>query len=144
MAGPSLLWLRDHEPDTYASARWALQPKDWLRMRLTRDVAAKPSDASATLSPYDLVADDRAYAIVEDLGLRAELLAPLVPSAGIAGTLTAEAAGNLGLGEGLPVAAGAADTAAAMLGVGLLRPRSRAAHGRHGRPDLYAEGRPRT
>src|SRR5215210_8802393 len=57
MAGPSLLWLRDHEPDTYASARWSLQPKDWLRMRLTGDVAAEPSDASATLL-YDLPADD--------------------------------------------------------------------------------------
>src|SRR3712207_3952769 len=30
MAGPSLLWLRDREPEVYASARWALQPKDWL------------------------------------------------------------------------------------------------------------------
>ena len=29
---------------------------------------------------------------------------------------------NSGCGEGLPVAAGAADTAAAMLGAGLLRP----------------------
>src|SRR5215208_2204587 len=35
MAGPSLLWLRDQEPDAYTSARWALQPKDWLRLRLT-------------------------------------------------------------------------------------------------------------
>ena len=121
MAGPSLLWLRDHEPDEYAGARWALQPKDWLRMRLTGEVAAEPSDASATLL-YDLLADDWSYAAVEDLGLRAELLAPLMPSACIAGMLEGEAAGVLGLREGLPVAAGAADTAAAMLGAGLLRP----------------------
>ena len=121
MAGPSLLWLRGHEPGYYASARWALQPKDWLRMRLTGKAAAEPSDASATLL-YDLLADDWAYAAVEDLGLRAELLAPLVPSAGVAGTLTGEAAGALGLREGLPVAAGGADTAAAMLGAGLLGP----------------------
>ena len=50
MAGPSLLWLRDHEPGNYASARWALQPKDWLRTRLTGEVGAEPSDASATQS----------------------------------------------------------------------------------------------
>jgi xylulokinase len=121
MAGPSLLWLRDNEPDEYASARWALQPKDWLRMRLTGDVAAEPSDASATLL-YDLPTDDWSYAAIEALGLRAELLAPLVPSAADAGTLAGEAAERLGLPEGLPVAAGAADTAAAMLGAGLLRP----------------------
>jgi xylulokinase len=121
MAGPSLLWLRHHEPDAYTSARWALQPKDWLRMRMTGEAATEPSDASATLL-YDLLADDWAYAAVEDLGLRADLLAPLVPSACVAGTLEGEAAGELGLREGLPVAAGAADTAAAMLGAGLLRP----------------------
>src|SRR5215210_7418756 len=121
MAGPSLLWLRDNEPGEYASARWALQPKDWLRMRLTGEAAAEPSDASATLL-YDLVADEWSYAAAEELGLRAGLLAPLMPSAGVAGTLQTEAAGDLGLREGLPVAAGAADTAAAMLGAGLLRP----------------------
>ena len=121
MAGPTLLWLREHEPDSYSSARWALQPKDWLRMRLTGEAAAEPSDASATLL-YDLLADEWSYTAVEDLGLRAELLAPLVQSAGVAGTLTGDAAGALGLREGLPVAAGAADTAAAMLGAGLLRP----------------------
>jgi xylulokinase len=90
-------------------------------MRLTGEAATEPSDASATLL-YDLLADDWAYAVAEDLGLRAELLAPLVPSACVAGTLEGEAAGELGLREGLPVAAGAADTAAAMLGTGLLRP----------------------
>jgi xylulokinase len=123
MAGPTLLWLRDYEPDTYASARWALQPKDWLRLRLTGEVAAEPSDASATLL-YDLRSDNWAHPVVEALGLRSDLLAPLVASAEVAGTLTREAAGRLGLRVGLPVAAGAADTAAAMLGAGLLRPGS--------------------
>jgi xylulokinase len=121
MAGPSLLWLRDREPDAYAAARWALQPKDWLRMRFTGEAATEPSDASATLL-YDLIADDWSYATAEKLGLRTGLLAPLIPSACVAGTLIREAAGELGLREGLPVAAGAADTATAMLGAGLLRP----------------------
>ena len=123
MAGPSLLWLRDHESDVYASARWALQPKDWLRLRLTGEVAAEPSDASATLL-YDLEYDRWDYPVVEALGLRPGLLAPLLASADVAGALTREAAGRLGLRAGLPVAAGAADTAAAMLGCGLLRPGS--------------------
>src|SRR5918993_2731390 len=121
MAGPSLLWLRDHEPDAYASARWTLQSKDWLRMRMTGEAVTEPSDASATLL-YDLLADDWAYGVLENLGLRMELLAPLVSSASVAGMLEGEAAGELGLREGLPVAAGAADTAAAMLGTGLVRP----------------------
>jgi xylulokinase len=121
MAGATLLWLRDHEPDTYAAARWALQPKDWLRLRLTGRVVAEPSDASATLL-YDLPADDWAWPLVDRLGLRSELLAPLVPSAQVAGTLHATVAAELGLPPGLPVAAGAGDTPAAALGLGLLDP----------------------
>ena len=123
MAGPSLLWLRDHEPGAYASARWALQPKDWLRVRLTGEAAAEPSDASATLL-YDLFTDGWDYAAAESLGLRPGLLAPLIASGSVAGSLTPEAAHALGVPAGLPVAAGAADTAAAMLGGGLLRPGS--------------------
>ncbi len=121
MAGPSLLWIRDHERGVYASARWALQPKDWLRLRLTGEAAAEPSDASATLL-YDLEEDGWAGGVIEALGLREDLLAPLTPSASVAGKLSKEAAATLGLREGIPVAAGAADTAAAMLGSGLFEP----------------------
>ena len=121
MAGPTLLWLRDNEPAIYKHIRWALQPKDWLRIRLTREAAAEPSDASATLL-YDLPADCWDYDAVEALGLRPDFLAPVVASSDAAGELTRKAAEHLGLREGLPVAAGAADTAAAMLGSGLLKP----------------------
>ena len=121
MAGPSLLWLCRHEPEAYGSARWALQPKDWLRLRLTGEAASEPSDASATLL-YDLVSDRWSYPVVEALGLRADLLAPLALSGEAAGELIPSAAEEIGLRAGLPVAAGAADTAAAMLGCGLLGP----------------------
>jgi len=121
MAGPSLLWLRDHESERYRIARWALQPKDWLRLRLTGEAAAEPSDASATLL-YDLESDGWSEDVIESLGLRTDFLAPLVGSADAAGTLTPEAAEHLGMPAGLPVAAGAADTAAAILGTGLWEP----------------------
>ena len=49
MAGPMLGWLAAHEPDVLRRARWALQPKDWLRMRLTGLAATDPTDASGTL-----------------------------------------------------------------------------------------------
>ena len=121
MAGPMLTWIAAHEPRTYRDARWALQPKDWLRARLTGEFHAEPSDASATLL-YDLVADRWDPEVVTALGLDAAMLAPLLPSAGaLAGTLTAAAGAELGLPPGLPVAAGAGDTAAAALGSGVVR-----------------------
>ena len=57
MAGPLLGWLAAHEPAALAAARWALAPKDWLRLALTGTAATEASDASATLL-WDLVADD--------------------------------------------------------------------------------------
>jgi xylulokinase len=119
MTGPMLKWIAENEPRTYREARWALQPKDWLRTRLTGAVHAEPSDASATLL-YDIMGDRWDLAVVSALGLDARLLAPLLASAGaVAGQLPAEAGTELGLPAGIPVAAGAGDTAAAALGSGI-------------------------
>ncbi|MBD1934434.1 MULTISPECIES: FGGY family carbohydrate kinase, partial [Cyanophyceae] len=119
MAGPTLLWLREHEPTVYTEARWALQPKDWLRLRMTGEVATEPSDASGTLL-YDVVSDNWAEDAISAQNLRCDWLPKIIPSSAIAGYLTAVASEHLGLRVGLPVIAGAADTAAAALGNGLL------------------------
>ncbi|HEY0168215.1 MAG TPA: FGGY family carbohydrate kinase [Jatrophihabitans sp.] len=122
MAGPMLAWLAAHEPATHARTRWALQPKDWLRAQLTGCFATEPSDASATLL-YDLHGDAWDTEVIEFLGLDAAILPDVLSDAGQrAGELRPHAAELLGLGAGIPVAAGAADTAAAALGSGLVQP----------------------
>jgi xylulokinase len=119
MTGPLLAWTAEHEPAAYAAARWALQPKDWVRAQLTGEFHSEPSDASATLL-YDVPRDRWDTGAAGALGLDASLLAPLLPWSGVlAGRLTPAAATELGLPAGVPVAAGAADTAAAMLGSGV-------------------------
>jgi xylulokinase len=120
MAGPLLIWLSTEQPDLYRSMRWALQPKDWLRAQLIGRFATEPSDASATLL-YDLVADGWDGELLQALDLQPETLPPVLPrSAEWAGELTEATAGSLGIRPGIPVAAGAADTAAAALGSGLI------------------------
>ena len=114
MAGPMLMWLARHRPDAYGQARWQLQPKDWLRLRLTGEVATDPTDASATLL-YDLARDAWATEVADALGLRTDLLPPIRRSTELAGHLLPEAADELGLPPGIPVAIGAADTAASLL-----------------------------
>ncbi len=119
MAGPILAWLGEHEPASMAAARWALQPKDWIRSRLTGTYGAEPSDASATLL-YDVCTENWSPEVLEALRIRADLLPAIAPhSATTAGILHEPAAQDLGLTPGIPVAMGAADTAAAMLGAGL-------------------------
>ena len=117
MAGPLLLWMSRHEPDAYRLTRWMLQPKDWLRLRLTGrgvQIATDPTDASGTLL-FDLARGAWATDVAQALGLRTDLLPEIRPPAEIAGTLLPAAAEQLGLRPGLPVATGAADTAASLL-----------------------------
>jgi xylulokinase len=121
MTGPTLLWLKKHEPEVYAGARYFLQAKDWLRLRLTGQVSTDPSDASGTLL-YNLERNQWHTALIEALELDPGRFAPVLPSSAVSGFLTARAAQDLGLPSGLPVAGGAADTAAAILGSGLLEP----------------------
>ena len=122
MAGPMMAWLGANEPTTYAATRWALLPKDWLRAQLTGRFATEPSDASATLL-YDVAADTWDAEVIDALGLDPGKLPPILARSGErAGALTADAAALLGLRAGIPMAAGAADTAAAALGSGLTDP----------------------
>jgi xylulokinase len=118
MAGPILHWLAANEPEVLSNADWALQPKDWLRLRLIGRAGSEPSDASGTLL-FDLARSSWAGPVIAGLGLPSRLLPPIGPSGAVAGLLDAAAASELGLPPGTPVAFGCADTAAALLGTGL-------------------------
>lgn len=118
MTGPMLRWVRRNEPAAYERSRIALLPKDWLRFRLTGEFTTDPSDASATLL-WDVPGDCWARDVVSAVGLEPALLPEVRGSAEAAGTVTARAAAALGLEAGVPVATGAADTAAALLATGL-------------------------
>lgn len=121
MAATALLWLRAHEAGVLRETRCVLSPKDWLRLRLTGERATEPSDASMTLL-YDMVADGWSEPVLAAIGLDPRRLAPLVASTAVAGHLRASAARAIGLPAGLPVAAGLADSAACLFGLGLARP----------------------
>jgi xylulokinase len=97
---PKLLWLRAHEPETYARIRHILLPKDYVRFRLTGERAIDAADASGTLL-YD-VADRRwSEEVCEALEIPLEWLPPAFESTEVAG---------------------AGDQAAAALGVGIASP----------------------
>ncbi|MEC5404966.1 FGGY family carbohydrate kinase [Paraburkholderia sp. MPAMCS5] len=119
MAGPLLRWIVRHEPESARRTRWALQPKDWLRVALGGAVATDPSDTCATaLADPDGVWD---AALLQRLDIPSEWFAPLGPSYAAAGVLSQHAAQALGLRAGIVLATGAADTPCAALGSGLAR-----------------------
>jgi xylulokinase len=116
MAGPVLCWLAEHEPGAVRQARWALQPKDWLRLRLTGHAATDPTDASGTLL-FDQRRDTWASDLIAALGLPADKLPEIRQPTEVAGRLLEAPATELGLPPGIPVATGAADTAAALYAI---------------------------
>src|ERR1700761_3746528 len=46
---PKLLWVREHEPKIFAATAKALLPKDYVRLRMTGDMASDMSDSAGTL-----------------------------------------------------------------------------------------------
>jgi len=97
---PKLLWLRTHEPETYARIRRILLPKDYVRYRLTGELTIDAADASGTLL-FDVAQRRWSEEVCEALEIPLEWL----PEAH----------------ESTEVAA-AGDQAAAALGVGIVEP----------------------
>jgi xylulokinase len=119
--GPTLLWLQRHRPRLVNRAVTVLLPKDFLRLRLTGEVASEATDASAT-ALFDIRYRRWSAEIVDLLGLRGDLLPPLLAPAQVAGRLLPAAGRDLGLPAGIPVVAGCADQVAQAIGNGLLDP----------------------
>ena len=115
---PKLLWLRDEEPEAYRRVRHMLLPKDYIRYRLTGEFATEASDAAGTLL-LDLEQRDWSAPILEALEIPGEWLPAVLEGPDISGRLSREVAEELGLEQGLPVAAGGGDNAAAAVGTGI-------------------------
>jgi len=114
---PKLLWLRRHEPDTYARVRHVLLPKDYVRLRLTAEHAIDAADASGTLL-LDVANRRWSDDMLDSLALPREWLPPVLESPDVSGHVGV----SNRLLQGVPVAAGAGDQPAAALGVGIDRP----------------------
>ena len=97
---PKLLWLRTHEPETFARIRHVLLPKDYVRFRLTGERLIDAADASGTLL-FDVANRRWSEEVCDALEIPLEWLPEARESTG---------------------AAAAGDQAAAALGVGVVEP----------------------
>jgi xylulokinase len=114
---PKLLWLRRHEPEVFRRIARIMLPKDYVRLRLTGEWATDVADASGTLL-LDVARRSWSTEVLDALELDPALLPPVFESPEVAGrTIACD-----NVSQGIPVAAGAGDCAAAALGVGIDRP----------------------
>lgn len=121
---PKMLWLKENEPERYAAAAALLELTDWIAYRLTGRLTLNlntvtqrwfyytpgggwPLDFFAAIGLHDLIQ---------------KFPADILPLGSVVGELSAEAARELGLRPGIPVAAGGGDAFVGLLGQGVTQP----------------------
>lgn len=114
---PKLLWLKGHEPEHFARIAKVVSPKDFLRLRLTGEIATDMSDAAGTLW-LDQARREWSDAILAASGLTRNQMPRLVEGSAASGSVRPEIAKGLGLASPVIVAGGAGDAAAAAIGIG--------------------------
>ena len=116
-----MLWLKRHQPDLYAQARYLVMAKDYAIAQLTGQVATDYSDASGS-NAFDLQMRIWCDDFLESIGLDVARLPRLVPSSAVVGEVTPAAAEATGLAAGTPVVIGGGDGACATVGAGSVAP----------------------
>ena len=117
----SLVWLREREPKVFERTAAVLLPKDYVRWRLTEEMASDVSDAASTLL-FDVAHRRWSGEVLKALDLPETLFPSVLESAQIAGKIGREASKETGLAVGTPVAAGGGDQPVAAVGNGIIAP----------------------
>ena len=113
-----IMWVKKHEPDNYARVAHILLVKDYIRFKLTGEYATDVSDASG-MQLFDVRGRCFSEEICDKIGVDTALLPRVYESCEVSGYISREASLLTGLDDGIPVAAGAGDNAAAAIGTGV-------------------------
>jgi xylulokinase len=107
--------VRENEPDIYKKAGYVCLPKDYLRLRLTGEVASDYSDASATLA-FDIKNNCWSKEILNKVNIPLDLFPKCYDTVSPVGNVTESAAKETGLEVGTVVVCGGGDQV--MQGIG--------------------------
>lgn len=114
----SLLWLKRNRPKEYEKIYTVFSPKDYIRFRLTGEVASDFCDTSATLA-FDMKNRQWCKELLHRLDLKTDIWPPILKSHEDAGFVSKKAAEETGLKVGTTVVAGTGDCAAQLIGNGV-------------------------
>ncbi|WP_370170917.1 MULTISPECIES: xylulokinase [Hyphomonas] len=115
---PKLEWVRLHEPEAFEKVAKVLLPKDYVRLRMTGELASDMSDSSGTLW-MDVAERTWSEELLAACGLTADQMPKLYEGHEVTGILRQEAAEAWGM-DRVPVVAGGGDNAAGAAGVGVI------------------------
>jgi xylulokinase len=116
-----LKWVKDNLPDIYSKIDKIMLPGDYVAMKLTDKIYMTISGLSEGIF-WDFEKKDIAEGVINYYGLNRNLIPDLVPMFGFQGELTPNAAEELNLKPGIPVAYRAGDQPNNALSLNVLNP----------------------
>lgn len=117
---PQIVWTKRNNPELYGKTRKILLAKDYLKYKLTGEMATDYSDAAGILL-FDVTAKTWSEEMFELFEIERSLMPEVGVSALVIGNVTPEASQLTGIPQGVPVINGCADHAATSLGAGVVR-----------------------
>ena len=103
-----LAWVKENEPNVYEKIDKIMLPGDYIAMRLTGEICTTVSGLSEGMF-WDFKQNEVAGFLMDYYGLDRSLIADIRPTFSEQGCVTASAAAELGLKEGIPVTYRAGD-----------------------------------
>lgn len=116
---PKVLWYRQERPELYERIDKILQSNSFIVYRLTGEMTQDLSQGYGWHC-FDMRRGSWDEKMAQDLGIPLHFLPDIMPCDAVAGHVTAEAAAETGLPEGIPVVAGGLDACCGALGAGVL------------------------
>jgi xylulokinase len=103
-----LAWVKDNQPEIFDKIDKIMLPGDWLAMKLTGNCTSTASGLSEGIF-WDFQTEAPSSFLLNHFGFPADFLPDLVPTFGIQGMLTRQAAADFGLKPDIPVTYRAGD-----------------------------------
>lgn len=103
-----LAWVKENEPELYSRIYKIMLPGDYIAMKLTGEVCTTISGLSEGMM-WDFSENAPAQILLDYYGIDRSLIADIRPTFSEQGRVTAAAAAELGLAEGIPVTYRAGD-----------------------------------
>lgn len=116
-----IIWYKENLPDVYDKIHKILQSNSYIAYKLTGSISQDVSQGYG-LHCFRMREGTWDEEMCRKLGIPMEFLPDIVNCDTIVGTVTAKAAQESGLCEGIPVVAGGLDAACGTLGAGVIHP----------------------
>lgn len=118
---PTIAWLRENDPQTFAAARHYFSVNDYIAHRLTGEMVSNPSNGGG-MQLVDIQSGDWHADLCDLAGITPDQLSRIQPAGSIIGEIKSEICQDTGLTPGSVLVNGGHDQGITALGLGVMDP----------------------